>query len=95
VPPPPAWHCGALLTPDLQIDPFGHSATQASLLSSPSAGFGGVLWARIDYQDRANRVANATMEYAWQPSDSLGEGATTFGSTFRFHYSAPGACRRP
>jgi hypothetical protein len=29
-----------------QIDPFGHSATQSSLLSSPAAGFYGLFFGR-------------------------------------------------
>lgn len=33
-----------------QIDPFGHSATQASLLSA-DAGFDALYFGRIDYQD--------------------------------------------
>ncbi len=41
-----------------QIDPFGHSATQASLLSA-DAGFNSLFFGRIDYQDRANRMVSA------------------------------------
>ncbi len=37
-----------------QLDPFGHSATQASLLSR-EAGFNALYLGRIDYQDLENR----------------------------------------
>jgi alpha-mannosidase len=72
-----------------QIDPFGHSSTQGSLLSSPLSGYGAVFWARISFDDRANRVNDKSMEWIWKPSPSLGNSALTFASTFRFHYSAP------
>jgi alpha-mannosidase len=38
-----------------QIDPFGHSSTQAALLSAET-GFDGLFFGRIDYQDRGNEV---------------------------------------
>jgi alpha-mannosidase len=47
-----------------QIDPFGHSATQASLLSA-EVGFEGLFFARIDYQDLAIRTANSNLEFMW------------------------------
>ena len=49
-----------------QLDPFGHSATQAVLLT---AGFGAdsMFFGRIDYQDRRARQAAGTMECALQP----------------------------
>jgi alpha-mannosidase len=37
-----------------QVDPFGHSATQASLLSA-EAGFDALFFGRIDYQVRLPR----------------------------------------
>lgn len=54
-----------------QIDPFGHSATQASLLSY-EAGFEAIYFKRIDQQDMANRVADKSMELLWQASQSDG-----------------------
>ena len=73
----------------VQLDPFGHSATQGSLFSSPNAGFTSVVWARISYDDRANRAANKTLEWVWAPSKSLGQSAMTLAHTLRYHYSAP------
>ena len=55
-----------------QIDPFGHSATQAALLSA-AVGFDSLFFARIDYEDRRNRKANRGMEFVWQASPSMGE----------------------
>lgn len=72
-----------------QLDPFGHSATQGSLFSSPQAGFSSVVWARISYDDRAARATNQTLEWVWQPSKSLGTSALTLAHTLRYHYSAP------
>ncbi|KAF0765979.1 hypothetical protein AaE_002952, partial [Aphanomyces astaci] len=40
-----------------QVDPFGHSATQGSLLSS-GIGFDALYFARMDYQDYAKRKVN-------------------------------------
>ncbi|KAK1259243.1 hypothetical protein QJS04_geneDACA021793 [Acorus gramineus] len=44
-----------------QIDPFGHSAVQAYLLSA-EVGFDALYFARIDYQDRAKRKDDKTLE---------------------------------
>ena len=48
-----------------QIDPFGHSATQARLFAE--MGFDAMFFARADYQDKARRVASREMEFLWQP----------------------------
>jgi len=65
-----------------QIDPFGHSATQAALLSA-EAGFVGLFFGRIDFQDLAIRV-NA--EFVWRASPSLGPSAQVFtGLTGSYH----------
>lgn len=45
-----------------QIDPFGHSSTQSSLLTSAS-GFEALFFARMDYQVRAVQ-ATATLPSA-------------------------------
>ena len=42
---------GAIPRVGWQIDPFGHSATQAALLSA-EVGFDSLFFGRIDYQDR-------------------------------------------
>ncbi|KAJ4838393.1 hypothetical protein Tsubulata_017421, partial [Turnera subulata] len=51
------------LTPRIgwQIDPFGHSAVQAYLLGA-EVGFDSLFFARIDYQDRAKRKDEKTLE---------------------------------
>ena len=60
-----------------QIDPFGHSATQAALLSA-EAGFGGLFFGRIDYQDLALRTKAKAAEFIWRASPSLGPDAQVF-----------------
>lgn len=61
-----------------QIDPFGHTATQASLLSSPLGGFSSVFVGRIDFQDRAARQNASSLETIWRASPTLGASAQTF-----------------
>jgi alpha-mannosidase len=57
----------ALPTVGWQIDPFGHSATQASLLSY-EVGFDALYFQRIDYQDKSIRALNSQLEMLWQAS---------------------------
>ena len=64
-----------------QIDPFGHSATQAALLSA-EVGFDALYFARIDYQDYANRVNKTELEMLWRASPSLGASAQVFTGAF-------------
>lgn len=77
-------------------DPFGHSGTQGSLFSSPISGFDAVFVSRADYQEIAQRTANQSLEYIWQPSTSLGaEGSTFFGimnSGLHLYFPLPGLC---
>lgn len=54
-----------------QIDPFGHSREQASLFAQ--MGFDGMLFGRIDYQDKAKRLNEKSMEFVWKSSPSLGK----------------------
>lgn len=54
-----------------QIDPFGHSREQASLFAQ--MGFDGMLFGRIDYQDKSKRLNEQSMEFVWKSSPSLGE----------------------
>ena len=63
-----------------QIDPFGHSATQASLLSA-EVGFDALYFGRIDYQDRIERRGNLSLEMIWSASASYGPSNYVFGST--------------
>jgi len=60
-----------------QIDPFGHSATQAALLSA-EVGFVGLFFGRIDYEDLGQRQRNKSCEFVWRASRSLGKGAQVF-----------------
>ena len=73
-----------------QIDPFGHSATQAALFG-PLSGMDAVFFARIDYQDRALRLASKRLEMLWRSSPSLGEAAQSFAGAFApgFGYGPP------
>ncbi|KAJ8939541.1 hypothetical protein NQ314_011108 [Rhamnusium bicolor] len=53
-----------------QIDPFGHSREQASLLSQ--FGMDGVFFARVDYRDKQKRLNEQTMDMLWTGSVNLG-----------------------
>lgn len=71
-----------------QIDPFGHSAVQAYLLGA-EVGFDSLFFARIDYQDRAKRKGEKTLEVVWQGSKSLGSSAQIFSGAFPENYEPP------
>ncbi|XP_078151980.1 alpha-mannosidase-like isoform X2 [Carex rostrata] len=71
-----------------QIDPFGHSAVQGYLLGA-ELGFDSVHFARIDYQDRAKRRADKTLQVIWRGSKSLGSSSQIFANTFPVHYGPP------
>lgn len=74
-----------------QIDPFGHSSTQASLLSW-AAGFDALYFGRIDYQDRDLRRSTQECEGVWRSSPSLGDDAQVFWSLtgeYGGNYGAP------
>lgn len=60
-----------------QLDPFGHSATQAALLSA-EVGFTGLFFGRIDYQDLQLRVESSSAEFVWRASPSLGPEVQVF-----------------
>ena len=60
-----------------QIDPFGHSNTQAWLLGA-EAGMESLFWGRTDYQDFNVRKNTSTLEWVWQGSQSLGASAEIF-----------------
>eukprot|EP01124_Arcella_intermedia_P030595 TRINITY_DN6729_c0_g1_i1.p1 TRINITY_DN6729_c0_g1~~TRINITY_DN6729_c0_g1_i1.p1 ORF type:complete len:980 (+),score=171.65 TRINITY_DN6729_c0_g1_i1:417-2942(+) len=80
---------GVVPTIGWQIDPFGHSSTQASLLSA-RVGFDGLFFARIDYQDSAVRNQNKEFEMIWRPSPSLGTLGQVFTGAFeRNGYGPP------
>ncbi|EXC35339.1 Lysosomal alpha-mannosidase [Morus notabilis] len=71
-----------------QIDPFGHSAVQAYLLSA-EVGFESVHFARIDYQDRAKRKGDKSLEVIWRGSKTFGSSSQIFTNAFPVHYSPP------
>ncbi|KAJ9591913.1 hypothetical protein L9F63_001515, partial [Diploptera punctata] len=70
-----------------QIDPFGHSREMASIFAQ--MGFDGVLFARIDYQDKSNRLSTKTAEMIWEGSSNLGSSADLFTSVLYNHYGPP------
>ncbi|XP_057465092.1 probable alpha-mannosidase At5g13980 [Actinidia eriantha] len=71
-----------------QIDPFGHSAVQAYLLGA-EVGFDSLFFGRIDYQDRAKRKIEKSLEVIWQGSKSLGSSAQIFAGAFPENYEPP------
>ncbi|KAI3929113.1 hypothetical protein MKW92_027696 [Papaver armeniacum] len=71
-----------------QIDPFGHSAVQAYLLGA-ELGFDSLHFARVDYQDRAQRKLDKSLEVIWRGSKTFGSSAQIFANAFPVHYSAP------
>jgi alpha-mannosidase len=78
-----------------QIDPFGHSNTEAWLLGE-EAGFESLFWGRTDYQDMAWRTSpggkakNQWPEWVWQGSQSLGKSAELLAGQLTVHgYGAP------
>jgi alpha-mannosidase len=78
-----------------QLDPFGHSATQAALLSAET-GFNALFFGRIDYQDLDARKKNQSCEFVWRASPSLGPDAQVFAGltgSYGGNYGPPdGAC---
>ncbi|XP_064640290.1 lysosomal alpha-mannosidase-like isoform X2 [Lineus longissimus] len=71
-----------------QIDPFGHSKEQASLFAQ--MGYDGLFFARIDYADKAKRIAEKTLEMMWKASNNLGSSGNIFTGAFYGGYGAPG-----
>ena len=71
-----------------QIDPFGHSATQASLLSS-EMGFDALYFGRIDYQDHSLRKAKRELEFVWRSSSSLSSAQVLTGVFSDGNYGPP------
>ncbi|CAJ1974897.1 unnamed protein product [Sphenostylis stenocarpa] len=71
-----------------QIDPFGHSSVQAYLLGA-EVGFDSLFFARIDYQDRAKRKGEKTLEVVWRGSKSLGSSSQIFSGAFPENYEPP------
>lgn len=70
-----------------QIDPFGHSATTAAFFSK--MGFNGYWFARPDYQHKAQRLVDKSMEMIWVPNTSQGNENQIFGAFTYNEYAAP------
>ena len=70
-----------------QIDPFGHSKEQARLFAE--MGFLGVFFARIDYQDKAERRGERSLQMWWEGGEAADNGSTIFTGVFDEHYSNP------
>ncbi|XP_071568794.1 lysosomal alpha-mannosidase-like isoform X1 [Temnothorax nylanderi] len=74
-----------------QIDPFGHSREQASLFAQ--MGFDGMLFGRLDYQDKNKRLQDKEMEFIWKSSPNLGKRANLFtAAMFNTYSPPPGFC---
>ncbi|KAJ0561042.1 putative alpha-mannosidase [Helianthus annuus] len=67
-----------------QIDPFGHSAVQAYLLGA-EVGFNSLFFGWIDYQDKAKRKGDKTLEVIWRASKRLGS-SSHVRFNFRYYY---------
>jgi alpha-mannosidase len=70
-------HFGIRPSVTWQIDPFGHSNTEAWLLGA-EAGMDALFFGRMDYQDFAVRKNTSRTEWIWQGSKSMGASAQTF-----------------
>lgn len=71
-----------------QIDPFGHSSTQAGLLGA-SVGFDAVFFGRADYQDMALRRKEKELEMIWYGSGDANEGDIFTGNFASGNYGPP------
>lgn len=71
-----------------QIDPFGHSNTNARFFAE--MGFDAWFFARLDYADKDKRMNNGEMEFVWRPNaESLGTDTQIFTHVLYRHYSSP------
>ncbi|CAF1668432.1 unnamed protein product [Rotaria magnacalcarata] len=70
-----------------QIDPFGHSREQASLLAQ--MGFDGLFFGRSDYEDYATRNRTKTMEMVWKASANLNKDGWLFTGVLPNGYGPP------
>jgi hypothetical protein len=71
-----------------QIDPFGHSNTNARIFAE--MGFDALFFARLDYQEKEKRKEDRELEWVWRPySDSLGNQTQIFTHVLYNHYSSP------
>ena len=63
---------GVVPTVGWQLDPFGHSSSQASYMTS-LMGFDALYFGRIDYQDLKLRQDTQECEGLWDASPNIGE----------------------
>ena len=71
-----------------QIDPFGHSREQANMFAQ--MGFDALFFSRLDYRDKAKRMAEQSMEMNWVASE---DGSTLFtGVLYNAYGPPPGFC---
>ncbi|GAB1599975.1 lysosomal alpha-mannosidase-like [Argonauta hians] len=74
-----------------QVDPFGHSKEVAALFAQ--FGYDSMMFGRLDYQDKNNRMKMKTMEMLWRGSESLGKKANLFTAAMYNNYNYPaGLC---
>jgi hypothetical protein len=78
---------GFIPTIGWHIDPFGHAAAQAALFAQ--MGFHAFFFARVDYQDKLNRLNDSSMEMIWQPATSQGMENSIFAHVNYYHYVDP------
>jgi alpha-mannosidase len=52
-----------------QLDPFGHSSTNARLYAE--MGLDALIFARLDRIEKSERMSNKSLEYIWQPHFDL------------------------
>lgn len=77
-----------------QLDPFGHSASQASIFAS-KVGFDSLYFGRIDFQDLRVRHYTQQCEGFWNSSNSLPDTTVFWGLTGSYggnYGSPPGYC---
>jgi hypothetical protein len=62
------------------VDAFGHSAVNAKLFAE--MGFDALFFGRDDFEDKAVRKQNQSMEFLWQPQFEGPDGATKSEALF-------------
>jgi hypothetical protein len=71
-----------------QIDPFGHSNTNARFFAE--MGFDAWFFARLDYQDKNKRLNNKEMEFVWRPNaNEFGTETQIFTHALYWEYASP------
>jgi hypothetical protein len=71
-----------------QIDPFGHSNTNARIFAE--MGFDAWFFARLDHQDKDRRTRDNELEFVWMPNpQSLGKDVNIFTHVLFNHYEPP------